>query len=446
MLDMLDLCERGVRIGDASGADETEIYASAEYSRNVDFSTRLETVNSSVFTGVGIRVVLNRKPGFYSMSQFSNEELHKGIAHALKIAKASKEDPYWTSFPKTYKRITVEGVNDSRIPQISILDLTKHTEVIISAIHSMDHRVRITRGSLSVGEKRIAVSNSHNAAISQQTTYASGFISVGAMEGIKKGQSREGNITRNWDDLNIHALAQKASKRALDMMEARKISGEQLPIIWRNKVFASILQIMFGRTLSADYVQENRSPWGGKYGVRIAGDPFTLCDDGVKASGMGTRVFDDEGLPQQDTTLIAQGILTHYLYDHYTAGKNHTVTTGNAKRSYRSLPSPLANNLTLIEGDVSFREMIQNTRKGLYAVDVIGEWLSNPVTGQVAATVTNGYLVQDGELEQPVKGILVSTDFFKVIANEVTQIAKDTVNSGSAYSPSVKTYDSTIAS
>jgi predicted Zn-dependent protease len=432
-------------MGEACGADETEIYVTFEQNRKVDFASHLETINSAAFTGVGIRVTLGRKPGFYSTSQISNEDIREGIKKALKIAKASKTDPNWTYFPKTYKRVTTEGIYDSKIPNLSILDLTEHTEAIINMVHSTDHRTRVTRGSLSIGEKWMAVSNSHTNGISQRSTFASGFVSVGARDGQKKGQSSEGNITRTWDKLNVHALAQKASKRARDMMDACVIPGGQLPVIWRNKVFASILQIMFGRTLSADYIQENRSPWVGKSNVQIAGDHITLFDDGVKKGGIGSREFDDEGQPQQYTSLITRGILTHYLYDHYTAEKDHTVTSGNARRSYRSLPSPVAHNLTLGQGGASFQELLQETQKGLYIVDVIGDWLSNPVSGQVAATVTNGYLVQGGELGQPVKGITVSADFFTMIGRETTLIAKDTLNSGSTYSPSIKINDATIA-
>jgi PmbA protein len=288
------------------------------------------------------------------------------------------------------------------------------------------------------------ISNSHQCGLERISSFASAQITVKAEDAGRKGQSSESVERRSWGEIDFLQLAEEVSERAVSMMDAKLVKSRKTNVIWRNKLFAKILRIMFGRTLSADSVQKNRSPWKGKIGTEISSEDFNLLDDGVKKAGMGTREFDDEGHPQQETPLITQGILRNYIYDNYTAKKEGKESTGNASRSYRSIPTPIVNNLTLIEGKVRLDELIQETKHGIYILEVIGDWLSNPISGDVSATVTNSYLIEEGELAHPVKGIIVSTNFFTTIKDRNTLMASDTENSGSSYSPSVKIRNVTL--
>jgi len=241
-----------------------------------------------------------------------------------------------------------------------------------------------------------------------------------------------------WKDLNVQRISQEASERALTAKKARPISSTSIPIIWRNKLFANVLAIMFGGTLSADAVQKKRSPWAGKIGSEIASTSFTLRDEGSVAFGMGTREFDDEGVPQRTISLIEDGILKDYLYDTYTANKEGRESTGNASRSYDSPPRPSPNNLHLSSGTASFSEILKETKNGIYLQELIGLWLSNPVSGYLGATVANGSLIEDGEIARPIKGVLISGNFFDIIRNGMDLIGNDVDHSGGSYSSTVR--------
>ena len=295
-----------------------------------------------------------------------------------------------------------------------------------------------------VSEERVAISNSYHCELERKSTYASSSVTVTAEEAGKKGQSSESWQRRAWQDNEDLELSRKASERALEMMDAKPIGSGKTSVVWRNEVFADILGIMFGRTLSADAIQKERSPWMGKIGETIASENVYVLDEGIKDAGLGTQEFDDEGHPQQDTPLITQGVLVNYLYDNYTANKEGKDSTGNASRSYRSIPTPRVNNLTLKPGTVKLEELIRDTKRGLYIHEVIGDWLSNPISGNLSATVTNGYLIERGELTQAVKGVIVSANFFTLIQDEASLIADDIENSGSTYAPSVKMQDINI--
>jgi len=210
-----------------------------------------------------------------------------------------------------------------------------------------------------------------------------------------------------------------------------------MPIVWHNKLFASVLGIMFGRTLSADEVQKGRSPWAGKVGKRIASKHVHLIDDGLLMTGVGTREFDDDGIPQRRVPLVEEGILKGFLYDNYTANKERRESTGNSNRDYASLPLPSVNNL-ILHPQMKKGELLADIKRGLYLVEAIGTWLSNPISGDLSATATNAFLIEDGELTKPIKGVIVSGNFFDILENKIELIADDVENLGSIYAPSVK--------
>jgi len=172
-------------------------------------------------------------------------------------------------------------------------------------------------------------------------------------------------------------------------------------------------------------------------------------------SGFMSWGFDDEGVPQQLTPVIQKGVLKSYLYDTYTGAKDKIASTGNATRRgmgmfglanpYTRTPTPAPTNFVLKPGDAERDEMIEETQDGLYVVTSIGEWLSNPMSGMLNATVTNAFLVKNGELSNPVKGVIVSGSFFDMIRDTIDLIADDTRNAANFYSPSVRVREMSIA-
>ncbi len=443
-LDVLTLCERGVKLGERRGASEVEVYGSLTAVREVDFKDKVEATRTAVFAGLGVRLALGTRLGFAASSHATEKGVAEAVERALAVAKVAQPDPDWQSFPTTFGKAPVADVWDQKIPDVTVETLVEQATAIMDAVHAVDARTTITQGALGVGEEQVAIGNSYHSALDRRGTYASASISVTAEAANQKGQSSEAWQRRTWQEDVGPDLGRQAAARALEMVDAQAIGSGELSVIWRNQVFADILDIMLGHTLAADAIQQQRSPWIGKLGTAIAVDAITVRDEGVKDAGMGTQAFDDEGYPQRTTPLITRGELANYLYDHYTATKEGTASTGNASRSYRSIPTPSTTNLTLHPGSIRLEDLIRDTRRGLYVVEVIGDWLSNPISGDLSATVTNGYLIDRGELTQAVKGVLVAANFFTLLRDDATQIADDPDNSGSAYAPSVQMHHLTV--
>jgi PmbA protein len=108
-------------------------------------------------------------------------------------------------------------------------------------------------------------------------------------------------------------------------------------------------------------------------------------------------------------------------------------------------PAPYPNNLVLEPGDATAEELIKETKNGLYVVETIGEWLSNPISGELSATLSSGFLIENGELTRAVKGVIIASNFFDILKGKMDLRANDLHSAGAVYAPTTQVNDMTVA-
>jgi PmbA protein len=141
-----------------------------------------------------------------------------------------------------------------------------------------------------------------------------------------------------------------------------------------------------------------------------------LFDDGLDPAGLATAPFDGEGMPQQRTALIEEGMLRGYLFDAYTANRAKRQSTGNGTRgSYRVPPSVGPTNLLVDPGDASFEELLRDAGNGFYVMSVSGLHSGvNPISGTFSVGAT-GRLIEGGELADPVREVTIASDLVSML-------------------------------
>jgi TldD protein len=102
--------------------------------------------------------------------------------------------------------------------------------------------------------------------------------------------------------------------------------------------------------------------------------------------------------------VIAEGELCVYLYDLLRARKDGRGSTGNGRRqSFRHLPIPRMTNTYIAPRDTDPKDIIADVKRGLYAVSFAGGQVE-PATGDFVFGLSEGYLIEDGEVASPVRG------------------------------------------
>lgn len=454
MLDLVGIGETAIRLAERLGVNEAEAFVSQIGRKELTFRDVVEAGCSTTLFGVGVRTVIGKRTGFSCVSSVERSDIESAVRASMSIAKASDPDPEWVSLPSKYGREHVESVLDRKIATLDPGLLVETSSSVIHAVRERDKRLSVTRSYLTASVLKHAIVNSHGCKLTRSESLVSYWVAVRAEDSGKKAVSNETFQGRTLGELDAEGLAVRAGDRAIAMMEAAPISSRGVAVVWRNDVFAELIELMIGRTVTADAVQKKRSPWAGKLGEEIAHESISLVDEGLRKGGVGTRAFDDEGVPQRTTPVVEKGVLRSYLYDVYTANKEKRASTGNARRdigiftlipNYTRTPSPLPTNLVLQPGDATPEEIVEETRDGLYIVETIGEWLSNPISGELTATVTNGFLIRNGEMTQPVKGVIVSGNIFNILKGKMDLLGDDLTNSQTAYAPTARIIDMTVA-
>lgn len=442
----MEFAELAVQKALSMGASEAEAYLQRARTTRVEYSKEIENLKTVESIGMNLRVALGKRTATFSTSILDESEISEAAAKAVKIAKVAPEDPHWKHVNKRFGKAPAEGYYDDTLEK---LDYQEIVETLISAINRMkdyDKRVRPTRGFLTTSISKVSIANSYDEQSERKQTHIVVVMSTKAEENGMKSTGTEDQEARSWRAIDFEDLAIKAAEKAVKFLKAKSTSGGKMSVVFRNQIFANILGVILSGPINADWVQKGRSPLSNKLGNQIASENINLVDDGILSGGWHTKPFDDEGHPTQKTPVINDGILKNYIYDTYTALKDNVQSTGNAQRSYYWMnPQPSPNNLILKTGEASPEEIIRGTKRGIYIEDTIGEWLSNPISGNLNATITHGYLVENGELAEPVKGVVVSGNFYEILKEGIEIIGNDLRNSAQNYSPTVKLAELTIA-
>jgi TldD protein len=199
-------------------------------------------------------------------------------------------------------------------------------------------------------------------------------------------------------------IALGAAKRAVMMLSARRAPAGPMQVVLSSNAGGTMVHEAVGHGLEADLAQAGMSVYTGKVGTRVASPLVTVIDDATIPNVRGSFNFDDEGTPGQKTVLVENGILKGYLYDRLTAMKDGCLSSGNGRReSYKAKPIVRMSNTLIAPGETSPDSIIRSVDQGLF-VEKMGGGQVNTVTGDFVFEVTEGYLIENGKLAEPVRG------------------------------------------
>ena len=159
--------------------------------------------------------------------------------------------------------------------------------------------------------------------------------------------------------------------------------------------------------LEASSVSKNQSVLCNKLGQKVASDKVTAIDDGTIPNAWGSQNVDDEGNPQQKRVLIENGILKSYMIDSLNGRRMGLESTSSSRRqSYKFEPTSRMTNTYIAAGNDDFDQMFEGIKRGLCAKKN-GWWkCKSTKTGEFNFAVLEGYLIEDGKISYPVKGLL----------------------------------------
>jgi len=390
----------------SSGGDFAEIYAEHTRSNSIQFvDGKIDKINDNVISGVGVRIFLGERTVYASTSDITREGL---LACARSAADALGEGKAPISICLTRKNII--DIHPVRIDPVNA-QLSLKTGILKEACFAAKEQSELisqVSGNLSCVEHEILVANSEGLLVGD--THTRTRIAVSAVAS-NNGENQSGSASPGrgmglemFDFISPAETGKQAAEKALVNLRADYCKAGQMTVAIENGFGGVIFHEACGHSLEATQVALGMSEMCGKLGTKVANEKVTAIDDGTIPGAWGSVNIDDEGNPTQRNVLIENGILKGYMIDRLGSRRMGMPMTGNSRRQhYGYEPTSRMTNTFIDNGPDKNEDIIASIEYGLYAKQMGGGSV-NPLTGAFNFAVTEGYMVRNGKICEPVRG------------------------------------------
>ncbi len=420
------------------GADFVDLFVERNYSSSITtLSDQVEPVQSGIDFGIGLRMVFGNKVLYGYTNTMDGDELKR---IATELAAKDRRDPVTTATAFDFtsvdeqhpSAIILSSYNNNHNSRITNeRAMTSKIDFLFEAsaiAHKASEKITQTRGVCTQREQQIEIFNSEGLHIADTRHYIRAGMTAIAADGTEQA-------TGNWNDggllgwelaetLDPRYTGEQASRQALVSLGAKACPSGRMPVVIGNGFGGVIFHEACGHLLETTSVAKKASVFHDQMGEMIANPVVSAVDEGIRKNAWGSINVDDEGMATQRTQLIKDGKLTSFLVDRLGSDKTGFERTGSGrKESYKFAPASRMRNTYIEVGTDEFDDMIGSIEKGIYAASMGGGSVQ-PGTGEFNFSVNEGYYVEDGKIQYPIKSAtLISTG--PAVLKEISMVGKD---------------------
>jgi TldD protein len=389
-----------------TGGDFAEVFVEDKRSSAAMLDDgRVEELSSGRDRGAGIRVVVGETTGFAHTADLTDGGLRAAAEAAAAAARSGDGG---------VREVALTRQSGVRPNQVGVLPETVAKGTKVELLRRADEAARAEGGSIRQvrarygdSRRRILVANSDGLLSEDDQVRTLFVVSTVAFgdTGMQTGYESLGRTVgfELFDRYQVEDIARTAARRAVTKLAARPAPSGTLPVVIGPGGGGVLFHEACGHGLEKDLVDKGASVFKGRLGQQVASPLVTLVDDGTMAEEWGHYAIDDEGAPAQRNVLIQDGVLTDYMWDHLRSRKDGRPRSGNGRRqSYQHLPMVRMTNTYLVGGDGDPAGIVSSTDHGVY-VAALGGGQVNTATGDFVFGMTEAYLIENGEITEPIR-------------------------------------------
>jgi TldD protein len=394
----------------ADGGEYAELFF--EYRRSLHVALedgRVRSVGAGIDGGVGVRVIVGGAVGFAHAESFEPAPMLAAARMAARIARARGVGRASTRARPPRGAVRTPGpVGESGVdaPAAAFIELLRRVD---RAARASDPAIVRVDASLAAVHREILVATSDGEPLRDVQPLLR--LSVAAV--ARRGDRREAGSAGGGGRVGLEYFARRtpesfgreAARIALVNLDARAAPAGSLPVVLAPGDAGIWLHEAVGHGLEADFIRKRSSSYSGRDGQQVASPRVTLLDDPGVPGGRGSIGVDDEGVVPGAHLLIERGVLCGQLHDRLSARAAGLVAGGSGRRqSFRDAPLPRMTNTWLAAGEDDPADIIRSVKLGVYAARFSGGQV-NIAAGDFVFALTEGYLIEDGRLTAPLRGV-----------------------------------------
>ncbi len=412
----LELANWAIAQAKSAGADEVAANVVNQRDIEIEFRDRkLDKLKESTQNSLSLTIYANKRYSAHSTNDIRKDSLSRFIKEAVAITKYLSEDIFRSlPDPKYYKGqkdIDLQ-INDPGYKEIASderVRMAREIEEIASA--QSDKIISCTTGYADTYFETVKVHSNGFEGERQGTSFSAGAEVTVDDESGGRPQDWDWRTVRFIKDMpSAEVLGKSAAKRALQKIGQQKIESGLYDMIVENRAGSGLVYAMYG-PMSGRSLQQKSSFLEGKLGQKIGSEKLTLIDDPFIVSGLGSRLYDGEGMATKRRVIIDKGILKSFYIDTYYGKKLGMEPTSG---------SPT--NLIFDYGARSLDEMVKDMKKGILITGFIGG-NSNSTTGDYSYGIIGMY-VENGKIIKPVNEMNISGNLSE-LWNQLVEVGND---------------------
>lgn len=399
---MLDVARGVTAMARRAGAKDAA--AVAYRSRGVSVEWRdgkLEKISEATTRGVSLELFVEGRYAAVSTSDLRAEALERFIGDAVAMTRKLERDPFRAlPDPALYEgQAKVElDLEDKGIGAITAARRRELAEAAEAAARRVPGAERILSVSTGIGDELTEGWRVHTNGF-EGARRATSF-SVSAQVSAKDPDGRrpedwDAASSRHADQLpSAEAVGRSAAERTLARIGARKGESRSLTMVVDARAAGRLVGFLFG-PLSGGALQQKQSCLEGKVGEAVGSVLLDVADDPLVPRGLGSRLFDQEGIAAKRFPVFEKGVLRNYFIDTYYGRKLKLPPTTRG-----------LSNLAWGLGAKGREGLLLDAREGILVTGFLGG-NSNATTGDFSLGV-QGFRIRSGELAEPVGEMNVS--------------------------------------
>ena len=402
-----ELGQRLLSVALGAGGDYADLFFEYRAAGGLVFDEGiLKSASRGVSMGMGVRVVKGDATGYAYVEEFDWDVMKRAAETAAQIATSGGGHTAvlgkMRDLPSRYEldRVTLD---------VPGMEKRLLLERAAKAAHENDARIVKVEASFSEEIREILVITSDGAmAHDVQPLVRFGIRTIAERDGKRQEGSSGGGGRTTMGYFEGHTPeehARLAAEQALRMLDAQEAPAGTMEVVLAPGDSGILLHEAVGHGLEADFNRKGTSNYSDAIGKPVASELCTVIDDATLLQSRGSINVDDEGNEPTSTVLIEKGKLAAYMQDRLSAKHFKVRPTRNGRReSCACAPMPRMTNTILMAGPHDPEEIIKTVKRGIFAKKFGGGQvdISN---GDFVFSLTEGYLVEDGKITAPLKGV-----------------------------------------
>jgi PmbA protein len=424
----LELAGWAISRAKKEGADQVSV--NIGNSRNIEVQHRdgmLDQLQDATENYLSISIYADSRYSNHSTNDLRKESLEPFIREAVAMTKYLDQDQHRSlPDPKYYEGQRQLDLNlfDSGYDSVTSENRVKMAKEIEAIAHSLSDKIITCTAQYGDSIEHLVKVHSNGFEGEKHSTSFGGGLEVTVNdEGGGRPSDWSWCSVRHLKNMkSADKMAKEAVERSLAKVGQAKMESGVYDMIVENRAANRLLYMLY-EPMQGHLLYRKNSFLDGKLGEKIGSEKLSIIDDPFIPGGLGSKMFDGDGMATKRRTFIDKGVLKAYFISYYYCRKLDMEPTTGAY-----------SNVIFEYGDKSLDELIKDVKKGILVTSFIGG-NSNSTTGDFSYGIIGNY-IENGKLIRPVNEMNISGNQVD-LWNQLVELGNDPYEYSSMRRPSL---------